>query len=51
MLAMVAIVAQYRWDPALHADAGFLAMGPAAVLVTWGVGTGWDALMARRGRR
>lgn len=51
LLAVVAILAQYRWDPALHADAGFLAMGPAAVLVAWGAGTGWDALMARRGRR
>jgi len=50
-MAVVAVVAQYLWDPALHADPAFLAMGPAAVLVAWGLGTGWDALMARTGRR
>lgn len=51
VLAIAALVAQYRWDPALHSDVFFLVMGPGLVLVAWGAGTGWDALMARRGRR
>lgn len=50
-LAIGAVVAQYLWDPALHADPAFLAMGPAALVLAWGLGTGWDALMARQGRR
>jgi hypothetical protein len=50
-VAIVAIVAQYQWDRALHADPAFLAMGTAAVGIAWGLGTGWDALMARQGRR
>ena len=50
-IAVVGIVAQYVWDRALHADPGFVAMGTAAVAVAWGLGTVWDALMARQGRR
>ena len=50
-LALGAVMAQYRWDPALHTGAEFLAFGPPIVVLAWVVGTGWDALMARRGRR
>jgi hypothetical protein len=50
-LALGAVMAQYRWDPALHIGAEFLAFGPPLVVLAWVVGTGWDALMARRGRR
>ena len=51
VMTLVAVVAQYLWDPALHADAAFLTVGPPAVVVAWGLGTGWDALMVRQGRR
>lgn len=50
-LALGAVAAQYRWDPALHTGTEFLAFGPPIVVLAWAVGTGWDALMARRGRR
>lgn len=46
-----AILAQYVWDPALHADPFFLAFGPGLAVLCWAGGVGWSVLVRRRGGR
>ena len=45
-LALVAVVAQGIWDPALGAD--FYPFGIPLVLIAWGAGIGWATVEGRR---
>lgn len=45
------ILAQYVWDPALHADPVFLVFGPGLAVVGWAAGVGWSVLVRRRSTR
>ncbi len=47
LLSAGGVVAQYAWDPALHADSSFLVFGPGLVTIGWAAGVGWS-LLARR---